>query len=125
MIATVEQASKLHVSRLIKAPRERVFAAWTTPSEIMKSFGPESCHVLSAEANLQAGGDYHFRFQTEPLGEIELHGVYREVKRPSRVVCTWNWSGNPKLEFAESVVTLDFLDRNGSTEVQITHEGLP
>ena len=125
MIATVEQVSKLRVTRLIKAPRDRVFAAWTTPAEIMKSFGPETCRVLAADVNLRAGGDYHFRFQTETVGEVELHGVYREVRRPAKLVCTWNWSGNPKLEFGESLVTLDFLDRDGSTEVQITHEGLP
>jgi predicted enzyme related to lactoylglutathione lyase/uncharacterized protein YndB with AHSA1/START domain len=125
MIATVEQVSKLRVTRLIKAPRESVFAAWTTPSEIMNSFGPESCRVLSADANVQAGGDYHFRFQTETVGMVELHGIYREVRRPAKLVCTWNWSGNPKLEFGESLVTLDFMDRDGSTEVQITHEGLP
>jgi predicted enzyme related to lactoylglutathione lyase/uncharacterized protein YndB with AHSA1/START domain len=125
MIAAVERATKLCVSRLIKAPREKVFAAWTTPAEIMKSFGPETCRVLSAEVNLREGGDYHLRVQSEHVGEADLHGVYREVKRPSKLVCTWNWSGNPKLEFGESLVTLDFLDRDGSTELQITHEGLP
>jgi uncharacterized protein len=125
MIATVEQVSTLRITRLIKAPRERVFAAWTTPVEIMKSFGPESCHVLSADVNLRPGGAYHFRFQTETVGEIDLHGVYREVRRPSKLVCTWNWSGNPKLEFGETLVTLEFLDRDGATEFQITHEGLP
>jgi glutathione S-transferase len=125
MLATVEQVSKLRVTRLIKAPRERVFAAWTTPADVLKWFSPETCRVLAADIDLRTGGKYHFRVQSETFGEVDLRGDYREVRRPSKLFCTWKWSGNPKLEFGESQVTVDFLDRGGSTEVQITHECLP
>jgi predicted enzyme related to lactoylglutathione lyase len=81
--------------------------------------------VLKADINLRAGGDYRFRVQSETFGQLEVHGTYREVRRPAKLVYTWNWSGDPKLEFGESVVTVDFVDRDGATEVQITHEGLP
>ena len=57
MTATLEQSTKLPVTRLIKAPRERVFAAWTTPADILKWFGPETCQALSANINLRPGGD--------------------------------------------------------------------
>jgi uncharacterized protein YndB with AHSA1/START domain/predicted enzyme related to lactoylglutathione lyase len=125
----------LRVTRLIKAPRERVFAAWTTPQDIMKWFGPETCRVLSAKVDLSVGGEYHIRVKSEqmaskpelncPSGELELRGVYREVKRPSRLVYTWNWKGAEAVEFGETLVTVDFLERNGFTEVQITHDRLP
>ena len=125
MTATLEQSTKLPVTRLIKAPRERVFAAWTTPADILKWFGPETCQVLSAKVNLRPGGDYHYRVKSEGMGEINLDGVFREVKRPSKLVYTWNFSGHPKLDFGESQVTVEFLDRKGATEIQITHEQLP
>ena len=125
MIATVEQSTKLRVTRLIKAPRERVFAAWTTPADILKWFGPETCQVTSAKVNLRPGGDYHFRVKSEKMGEVNLDGMFREVKPPSKLVYTWSFSGHPELNFGESQVTVEFLDRQGETEVQITHEQLP
>ena len=122
------------VSRLIKAPRERVFAAWTDPEDIKKWFGPETCQVLSAKTDVRVGGAYKFRVKSGScagasdkgeIPELEVTGIYKEVKRPSRLVFTWAWSGSPELEFGESVVTVDFLDKEGFTEVQITHERLP
>jgi predicted enzyme related to lactoylglutathione lyase/uncharacterized protein YndB with AHSA1/START domain len=125
MIATVEHTTALRVTRLINAPRERIFAAWTTPADILKWFGPETCQVLSAKVNLHPGGDYHYRVKSEGMGEVNLDGLFREVKRPGKLVYTWNFSGHPKLDFGESQVTVEFLDRKGATEIQITHEQLP
>ncbi len=81
MIATVEHTTALKVTRLINAPRERIFAAWTTPADILKWFGPETCQVLSAKVNLRPGGDYHYRVKSERMGEVNLDGVFRETKR--------------------------------------------
>jgi uncharacterized protein len=125
MIASVEHTTALRIKRLINAPRERIFAAWTTPADLPKWFGPETCQVLSSQLNLRPGGDYHLRIKSEKMGDIKLDGLFREVKRPSKLVYTWNFSGNPKLDFGESQVTVEFFDRNGATEVQILHEQLP
>ena len=135
MSTNVEAVATLRVTRLIKAPRERVFTAWTSPDEIKKWFGPETCEVLAAKVDLRIGGEYHFRVRSggdcagqaaAPVkAEMDLRGVYREIKRPGRLVYTWNWEGDPRMEFGESLVTVDFLDKEGFTEVQITHDRLP
>jgi uncharacterized protein YndB with AHSA1/START domain/predicted enzyme related to lactoylglutathione lyase len=115
----------LTVKRLIKAPPERVFAAWTKPEEIVQWFGPETCQALSAETQPRAGGAYQIRVRGDQIGEVEVRGVYREVKAPSRLVFTWQWSGNPQLEFGESLVTAEFVPVDGATDIQVTHEKLP
>jgi uncharacterized protein len=125
MITTTEHVGKLRLTRVIKAPRARVFAAWTTPADILQWFGPDTCRALAADMDLRPGGKYHLRLHTENFGEIGLSGVYREVRPPAKLVCTWNWSGNPKLDAGESQVSVDFLERGEGTEVQITHEFLP
>ena len=125
MKTTMEHGVGLRVTRLIKAPRERVFSAWISEADLLKWFGPEECHPLSARIHPRVNGEYQLRVKTDNLGEINLHGVFRELTRPSQLVYTWNLSGHPKLEFGESLVTVDFLDRGGATEVQITHEHLP
>jgi hypothetical protein len=102
-----------------------VFAAWITPDDLLKWFGPEDCQVLSARIHPRVGGEYDLRLKSESYGDIHLHGTFRELRRPGKLVYTWNFSGHPKLEFGESLVTVEFLDRGGSTEVQITHDHLP
>jgi uncharacterized protein YndB with AHSA1/START domain len=38
-------------------------------------------------------------------------------------VCTWRWEAEP--EYGESLVTVEFHDRGGSTELRLTHERFP
>jgi uncharacterized protein YndB with AHSA1/START domain len=40
MIADPAAFENLNVQRVIRAPRERVFRAWTNPDDILKWFGP-------------------------------------------------------------------------------------
>jgi predicted enzyme related to lactoylglutathione lyase/uncharacterized protein YndB with AHSA1/START domain len=110
----------LEVKRLIKAPRERVFAAWTTPDQILKWFGSEACQALSAKMDLRVGGEYQIRTHT-----VEVVGVFREVKRPSRLVYSWSWRqiDPPTSEMDETLVTVDFVEADGGTEVRLRHEG--
>ncbi len=125
-LATV---APLRVARLIKAPREQVFAAWTSPEAIKQWFAPEPSRVLAAEADLRVGGQYHMRVHSHcdsgQDADMDLQGVYREVRRPSRLVYTWNWKGSAEMEFGETLVTVDFVDKEGFTEVQLTHTGFP
>jgi len=129
-----QDTNALRVTRLIKAPRERVFAAWTTPEDITKWFGPGTCRMLSAVVDLRVGGEYRFRVNSPECAEngagkgeaanvMEVCGVYREITRPARLVYTWSWE--PRQDFGESLVTVDFLDKEGFTEVRLTHERLP
>lgn len=115
----------LEVKRLIKAPRDRVFAAWTTPESIIKWFGPDTCRALSAKVDLRVGGEYRIRAHTEEFGELEVIGVFREIKRPSRVAYTWSFNKAPMSEIGETLVTVDFVEAKGGTEVRLRHEGFP
>ncbi len=113
----------LRIRRLFKSPRERVYGAWTKPEEIKQWFGPEGCRIQSVNVEYREGGKYHVEVDSERMGKAELHGVIREIKEPSHLVYTWNWTGNPELETGETLVTVDFVDKEGFTEVQLAHEG--
>jgi uncharacterized protein YndB with AHSA1/START domain len=105
--------------------RERVFDAWTTPEAIKVWFGPETCRVLDAQVDLRVGGEYCFHLSTQEMGEISVHGQFREVTPPARLVYTWRWEGNPELASESSLVTVEFLQVADSTEIRLTHEQLP
>jgi hypothetical protein len=119
------ETNRLQVTRLIKAPRERVFAAWTTPEMIPHWFGPANCQVIDAAIDLRVGGKYRFVASTAEYGEMSVTGVYREITAPSKLVFTWQWEDDEDWVNFPSVVTVDLVEKNGATEVRITHEGLP
>ncbi len=114
----------LNLKRTFKAPREKVFRAWTDPEELKKWWGPEGYSTPSAEVDLRVGGKYRFGMMKLPDGEIfYLSGTYREVRPPERLVYTWLWEGNP--ERGETLVTVEFRDLGAATEVILTHERFP
>jgi len=115
----------LQMNRLIKTSRERVFAAWTTPNQIPRWFGPGTCKVLDAQIDLRMGGSYQFRVFNDPHGEMIVSGEYREVISPEKLVFTWRWLDDPDWEDLTSVVTVEFVEVTGGTEVRLTHEGFP
>jgi uncharacterized protein YndB with AHSA1/START domain len=49
-------------------------------------------------------------------------GTYREIDPPRRLVLTWRWEANA--DGQDSIVTVDFHDEDGATEIVLTHEGL-
>lgn len=76
-----------------------------------------------AEVDLQVGGRFRIHMQS-PDGTLhKATGVYRVVDPPTKLVFTWRWEGNP--DAAETLVTLEFKERAGSTEMILTHEQFP
>ena len=121
----------LSMSKTIKAPRERVFAAWTLPELLRKWWGAhESFSAPIAEVDLRVGGKYRLGM-LEPGKDAPYvsYGVYREVNSPERLVFTWAFEKMPgdDSDFvpAETLVTVNFIDKGGATEVVLTHEQFP
>jgi uncharacterized protein YndB with AHSA1/START domain len=124
MITNPTTPESLNVQRLIRATRARVFHAWTNPDDILKWFGPGDCRALEAKVDLRVGGSYRFRVLTHGM-EMDLVGVFHEITAPSRLVYTWQFKGGPPPDMPESVVTVDFVEKDAGTEVRIKHEKLP
>jgi uncharacterized protein YndB with AHSA1/START domain len=77
------------------------------------------------EIDLRPGGHYRIAMQ-HPNGSIAtVSGKYLEVVAPERLVMTWISIGGPRDEGHEALLTLEFLDRDGATELKLTHERLP
>jgi uncharacterized protein YndB with AHSA1/START domain len=108
----------LRITRTFPASRERVFAAFTDPQLLKQWWGPAGFSLPQASVDLRVGGRYRFGMQP-PQGDLMfLVGTFREIKRPERLVYTWAWEGAP----VETVVTIDFREAEGDTEVVITQE---
>jgi len=114
----------LTLTRTFAAPRERVFRAWTDPKEMALWFAPSPDHsMVIAEYDFQVGGKYRFEVQHKSGNGRRIFGTYREIIPPEKLVFTWSWGEDAGAHV--SVVTIEFRDLGKSTEITLTHEGLP
>lgn len=109
----------LTIERRFKAPREKVYAAWTNPALLSRWFGPPRISDVRATCDLKVGGRYHIKM-VEPSGEEHsVGGVYREIVPNERLVFTWAWGTTPE---RESLVTVAFDAEGAETLLTLTHE---
>jgi uncharacterized protein YndB with AHSA1/START domain len=115
--------AKLQIKRVIEAPRERLYRAWTNPQELMRWFSPtDQILVHKVEVDARPGGRYRIEMLKEGK-TIVVSGVYREVRPPERLVFTWAWQEwEPGWD---SVVAVELRDLGHSTELVLTHELFP
>lgn len=114
--------SAIEVRRTIRAPRQRVFDAWTKAEELKAWHAPGSLTVSLAEIDLRPGGSYRIHMREPDGKEHRVTGVYREIDPPKKLVYTWGFGGDHPVK--DSVVTLEFFEHGDSTEVVLIHEGL-
>lgn len=112
----------LQMSRVFDAPRDDVFRAWTEPVELARWWGPGEFSCPQADVDLRPGGAYRLVMQPREGDAMVLGGTYREVQPPERLVYTWKWE-TEWADQTELVVTVEFRDLDGRTEVLLTQEG--
>lgn len=117
-------AAAIELTRTFRAPREKVFEAWTRP-ELMQRWLCRTAGealVRVTEQELRAGGAYRIEIDGGEGKHYSLAGEYREVRPPERLVFTWQWVHEP--DDAVSVVTVELREVSGQTELTLRHEGL-
>jgi uncharacterized protein YndB with AHSA1/START domain len=111
----------LVVRRTISASPEVLFDAWLDPLALATWMRPGSTHTTLATVDARVGGRYEIIMRVDS-GPIPHRGEYRAIERPRRLAFTWE---SPHTGGRASLVTVDFVPRDGRTEVVITHEQLP
>src|ERR1700678_622474 len=81
---------KLTLSRIINAPCEMVFRAWTEPEQMLQWFGPEDTECKGVNADVRAGGAFRIQL-ISPRGDHVAIGKYKEIIRNKRLQFTWSW----------------------------------
>lgn len=111
----------LIVSRLLNAPCETVFAAWTTVEQVRRWMCPQDAIVAVAELDVRVGGA--FRIDMLHQGVQTTHtGVYREIRPPHRLAFTWV---STHTRFRATLVAVDLQPRGDKTELTITQTLVP
>jgi len=120
---TVEAVGTVRLSRTIEADRRTVWDAWTRPDQMVKWSCPAPDGCKGVESDLRVGGSFVIRMEVEGKAH-NAYGTYREIDEPRRLVYTWDWEEEENA-MGETLVTVEFLEVDGGTEVRLTHEGFP
>ncbi len=135
--ATQTCEDEIVIMRLFDAPRDLVWKAWTEPEFVMQWWGPKNYVSPSCKIDLRTGGSYLFCMRSPEGRDYWSTGVYREIKKPERIVCTDSFAdenGNvvPATYYGmradipqELLVTVTFETLAGRTRFALRHAGFP
>jgi uncharacterized protein YndB with AHSA1/START domain len=107
---------ELTLTRLIDAPREKLYRAWTDPTLLKQWFAPLPYTTPVAELDVRPGGSAFIVMRGPDGKDLPNHGVYLEVVPNQRLVSTdaytkaWEPSEKPFM-----TLTLTFEDEGGKT----------
>lgn len=83
--ATVKSKS-LELTRVFKAPRERVWDAWSTESELQKWWGPKGCKLSTHGMEFRPGGFFHYEMKFTNTPSWYGRFNYRDIASGERIV---------------------------------------
>jgi uncharacterized protein YndB with AHSA1/START domain len=116
------------ITRVFDAPREMVYRAWIEPEQLTRWWGPRifTVPVETIEVDPRPGGVFRFTMVSREDGsEHPAKGIFREIEQHERLVWVFPAADNPHLPIdGESIVTVEFVDLGGKTEVRLTQAGL-
>ena len=114
---TAEREIYLTLHRVIGAPVEEVYAAWTEPEMLRRWMAPGNASVVRAVAEVAIGGTFLVEMRGADGRRWLTRGIYREVVPCRRLVHTWRWEGSE----VETLVTVEFEPAAGGTRLTLTH----
>jgi uncharacterized protein YndB with AHSA1/START domain len=107
---------ELVLTRLINAPREKVYRAWTRPELLKQWFAPKPYTTPVVEIDVRPGGSAYFVMRGPDGKDLPNRGVYLEVVPNEKLVSTdayvkaWEPSEKPFM-----TLILTFEDEGGKT----------
>lgn len=97
-------------TRVVDAPRERVWRAWTDRAQVAQWWGPNGFTSTIHEMDLRPGGVWQFVMHGPDGVDYKNNSIFEEIVRPERLVYT-HVSG-PKFQ-----ATATFDEHGGKTTV--------
>jgi uncharacterized protein YndB with AHSA1/START domain len=116
MTASFPADRELVLTRLIDAPRETLYRAWTDPELLKQWFAPKPYTTPVARLDVRPGGSAFIVMRGPDGQDLPNHGVYLEVVPNERLVSTdafteaWQPSTKPFM-----TLILTFEDEGGKT----------
>lgn len=116
---------ELVIERVLKAPPERIFDAFTDPEQLKLWWWPHGFSCPAAAVDLRVGGTYRLgmewpdHFPAEARFSHAMTGEYYEIERPHRLVMSGRVVDADGGELFASLLELTLEPREGGTALTI------
>jgi uncharacterized protein YndB with AHSA1/START domain len=104
---------ELVISRLIDAPRDLVFKAWTHPDHVGQWWGPDGFTTTTREIDVRPGGVWRYVMHGPDGTDYPNRIDFREIAEPERLV--YDHSGDSPDDPSRFLTTVTFEDQAGKT----------
>lgn len=118
MVSSATNDREIVLSRVIHAPVERVWEAFTNPEHLIHWWGPDGFTNTFKEIDVRPGGVWRFIMHGPDGTDYPNKIVYKEIVKHKRLVYDHSDdNGNPAQHFEDTVT---FEDLGGKTKVTLT-----
>lgn len=119
------------ITRIINAPRDRVWRAFTEADSLAQWWGPKGATIRVLKLDVRPGGTFHYAMEFQPRRPMYGRFIYREIKAPERIVFISSFSdidgGVTRAPFPqikdtwplEILNTVTFTEEHGRTTVSL------
>ena len=107
-------------SRVIDAPRERVWSVWTNPKHLAQWWGPDGFRTTTSAFDFKAGGVWRFVMHGPDGRDYENRITFDEIVKPERIA--YHHGGGDDVEPVQFRQTVLFEDM-GRRRTRITWRG--
>lgn len=104
------------ITRILNAPRELVWEAWTNPKHIVNWWGPEGFTTTIESMDFRVGGEWRYMMIGPDGTRYPNHMLYKEITPPSKLVSD---HGDGEQVWFESTITLQ--ETGGGTLITLRH----
>jgi uncharacterized protein YndB with AHSA1/START domain len=111
---------ELRFTRILDAPRDLVFKAWTSEVHLAQWWGPKGFTNPTCKIDLRPGGSIQIDMRAPDGVVYPMGGEFREIVKPERLVFTTtaipDKDGKPLLE---TLVTVTFDEQGSQTKLSV------
>lgn len=107
---------EISITRLIDAPRERVFDAWSDPAALNQWWGPQGFTNTTESADIRPGGVWQFVMHSPDGTDYPNRITFEEIVRPSRITY---FHGEDEGKPRDFHTTVTFDDEGGRTRLTL------
>ena len=103
------------ITRVLAAPRELVFKAWTDPARLARWWGPKGFTNPVCEVDARVGGALRIVMRSPDGSEYPMKGGFREMVAPERLVFTNIAVDSDGSHMLEGLTTVTFAAQGDKT----------
>jgi uncharacterized protein YndB with AHSA1/START domain len=114
-----QQKKEVKITRILNAPRELVFEAWTDPKHLAEWWGPAGFTNPVCRADAKPGGKIYIEM-TSPDGTVyPMNGMFKEIIKPEKIVFISGALDGHGNQIFEVLNTVTFVNENGKTKLTL------